>query len=257
VPMSQLQIGDKVLTSNSEWEPVYAFGHHNDNILASFVKLFFESGNQRDSIEMSPKHMVYVHGKTHPVSAESIQVGDTLVGRDNMKLVVTKIGQTRSRGIYAPLTPSGKINVNGIVASNYVSLQENAPEYVQVGGIPIMLSQHDLSHTWMAPFRLFCSSSSNMMSIEACRSTDGEGLSPWAAFGLTFAQWGQSQIILVQVPILTVTLIGLGLFAMVEVAVGLPISCLLLLASGGLASYWSKRVHAGFTVGITHKKTAA
>jgi Hint module len=238
VSMSELQIGDKVLTSNSEWESVYAFAHRNDNILVSFLILFVESGNERDSVEISAKHMVYVHGRTHPVTADSIQVGDTLVGRDNAKFVVTKIGQRRSQGIYAPLTPSGKIIVNSVVASNYVSLQNNSPEYVQVGGIPIMLSQHDMSHMWMAPFRVFCRSSASE-SVESCRSTDGDGISPWAAVGLKFAHWGQSQTILVQVPLLIVAILAIALFTLVEVVMGLPITTLLLLGSGGLVSYWT------------------
>jgi Hint module len=53
------------------------------------------------------------------------------------------------RGVYAPLTQSGDIQVNGILASNYVDLLE-LPSMI------LLPDQHTLAHILFYPQRIFC-----------------------------------------------------------------------------------------------------
>ena len=72
---------------------------------------------------MTGQHLVFVDGKTNPVRADSIQVGDRLQA-ETSNAVVKKIMLVTRNGIYNPLTSSGTIQVNGIAASSYIAFQE-------------------------------------------------------------------------------------------------------------------------------------
>ncbi|CAB9531682.1 Desert hedgehog protein [Seminavis robusta] len=252
-PCATLEVGAPVTAIQpSPLSPSSAFGHTpNRHVLATFVELFVESSKR--ALQMTGNHMVYVHGKSNPVRADSIQVGDSLLGKNNEPLKVTKIRETQKKGIYAPLTKSGTIVVDNILASNYISLQDNAAEYVELSFLPKVLSHHALSHLWMAPFRLLCSTTSTQF----CESVNENGLSQYAAFGFQFAEWGQSQNILVQIPFLIATVVVLALFALMEVVVGLPMTSLALLASGVGLSYMTRGLHASFTIGASTKQKVA
>merc|ERR1711933_690798 len=106
-------------------------------------------------LEMTGQHLVFVDGKTNPVRADSIKVGDLLQG-EGSNAVVEKIEFVTRKGIYNPLTSSGTIQVNGITASNYISFQKENNEYIELqGGIEIM-SHHDAAHVAMTPYRFYC-----------------------------------------------------------------------------------------------------
>ena len=99
----------------------------------------------------------------NPITAESLKVGDVLAGVEESKSghihKIVKI--TRHDGVYAPLTPSGTILVDGIHASTYVSLLEKGymmgDEYPQLAnGMNLPWSQHSLIHIWLAPYRIVC-----------------------------------------------------------------------------------------------------
>jgi hypothetical protein len=113
--------------------------------------------------------MVFVSGKSNPVRADSIQVGDMLRGESGDKKV-TKIRRVKRNGGYAPLTPNGSIVVDGIVASNYISLQSNAAEYVYFFGAAI-LSHQQFAHMLTSPVRLMCMG----ISAHLCSGYDEDG----------------------------------------------------------------------------------
>merc|ERR1719463_264714 len=100
--MEALQVGDYVKIGHGEsYEQVYAFAHRVPDRVADFVKLHTNAGSP---LEMTSEHLVFVNGKTNPVRAGSIKVGDILHAEGNNNAVVNKIEVVTKRGIYNPLT---------------------------------------------------------------------------------------------------------------------------------------------------------
>jgi Hint module len=113
------------------------------------VKIQLEHGN---ALEAMGNHLLFVDGKTVAVRADSIQVGDVLRGA-----TVTKADNVQSPGLYAPLTPSGFLIVNGVMASNYISL-EKADSHALLGQ-----NVHAFFHLGISPFHLLCNGASSGM----------------------------------------------------------------------------------------------
>jgi hypothetical protein len=61
-------------TSDDTFEPLYAFGHLDNGHQAIFLKITMVS----NALEVTGAHLVYLAGKTSPVRAGSITVGDQL-----------------------------------------------------------------------------------------------------------------------------------------------------------------------------------
>jgi hypothetical protein len=89
-----------------------------------------------------------------------MEVGDRLVQVSGDSTEVTNISIVRRYGAFAPFTTSGKVAVNGVVTSCYVSLQdksdvlvigniENAPFYALLVCVSTELL---LMHLWLLLF---------------------------------------------------------------------------------------------------------
>ena len=157
VTMENLQLGDRVFTGET-YQTVYSFGHLDKTRETEFLQIETNAGN---SLETTSGHLVYVDGKAAPVRADSIKLGDALEGA-----TVIKIGSVKKTGIFAPLTMDGKVVVDGVKASNYVSLGHvNDPSFI---GENI----HILSHLGIAPFRLLCT----RITPGACESYNENGI---------------------------------------------------------------------------------
>jgi Hint module len=151
IPISQLRIGDFVKSSNNKFTQVYGFGHLDHHRQGTFLHIVFrESGstmtnvlNQATFLKISAHHLVMLerNNKHYPISAKDIKVGDILSGRS-----VQSIMEVVRQGVYAPLTQSGDVMVNGILASNYVNLLQ----------MPSILDQHSMAHALFFPHRCFC-----------------------------------------------------------------------------------------------------
>ena len=231
--MKDLQMGDYVLTDAApqKYEPVYSFGHYEKNWDADFIQL----KTAQTSLELTANHLVYLHGQRSPIRADKVQVGDavqtTTTGSNHV--VVTKISMVQKRGLYMPLTPSGKIVVNGILSSSYVSIEDDAPAIVQHPLLQFWLSEHMLSHLWMAPFRMLCMGVSSKFCVEHPRSE--EGILDWLLTGQALAKWANNQSMIFQVPIGVLTFVALvGAFA-AETVFGAAFAPLALLAVVALA----------------------
>ena len=150
--VSKVQVGDKVLTTKG-YEAIYAFAHDNKPIRAQFLQIYTDMVKP---LEVSDDHLIYLLDQDLPVPAASIRIGDYLLG-ENGGMVVSRVERVEREGLYAPLTPSGNIIVDGVVASCYVSLQQHAPVIMELqGSISTGLSHHFVIHTWLTPFRLVC-----------------------------------------------------------------------------------------------------
>lgn len=154
--MSDLEIGERILTLNShgdlEYSPVLLFMHHSPQQETMFLRFHMESGI---NITITPSHLILrwekpkdtlLYEATH-VYAKVVKEGDQLLitshnssQRPLFVDTVIDIEVVHETGVYAPLTETGTIIVNDVVASCYA----------------VIYSQ-TLAHLSFAPVRLFLS----------------------------------------------------------------------------------------------------
>jgi len=154
VRMDQVEVGDFVQTDRG-FDLVYAFGHRNRDIEADYLSIYTKS---HVPLEISANHMVFVEreGTSKFIPAQSLIKGDLVITGDGGVDMVINIGKTRSRGVFAPLTASGTVVVNGgIVASSYISLQG---EMLQIGTINTPVNMQWVAHSFLTPYRVICTS---------------------------------------------------------------------------------------------------
>jgi hypothetical protein len=146
VAMEDLQVGDRVLTGSGKYQPIYSFGHYSEDRAADFLQIYTQGNKQ--PLEMSGNHLLFKEGEA--VRADSVKVGDVLSNGQ-----VTKIGSQFKQGLYMPLTEEGTIVVNGVVASSYVSITEEAPSAVKTSKA-FLGNEQNLLHWWLSPYRMMC-----------------------------------------------------------------------------------------------------
>ena len=202
VAMKDLSQGDYVLTSNNKYEPVYAFGHRHTEKTTEFVQIETTTNGKPNPnpLEMTGQHLVFLQGKSNPVRADSIKVGDILQGEGGVPAVVTHLDTVTRDGLYGPLTVGGTIVVDGIVASSYTSNQdkEDDPEYPKLnGGSTLPVSHHLGMHLFYSPLRLMCLGVSPELCVNA--NTRSDGMHWFASLGAVVASWIEEQSLLVQI----------------------------------------------------------
>jgi Leucine-rich repeat (LRR) protein len=201
VKMSELRVGDSILTSTGKYSTVYAFAHNNPTRPAEFLQIWTKD-NQHSALEITGDHLVVQSGYTNPVRADSIRVGDQLQSLEGPSAVV-RIEKVSKLGVYAPLNNEGTLVVNGIAASSYVSLRTGSN--VMTG---LSISYHGLIHIAVAPFRLFC----GLLFPWERVGNNADGMPYYVAFGLTLLRWVESQHWFVQNIAMALILVIAGLF---------------------------------------------
>ena len=142
--MKDLQVGENVLCVKRNGEVGYSrmfcFLHYLPNQSAQYLSVETMQGR---TIHISANHLIFT-AKLQPVLAGEIKEGDSLIVCDEQNQPatsqVTKIHTVQKQGVYAPLTRSGVIVVDGVMASCYASFHS-----------------HDLAHVAFAPLRLYSS----------------------------------------------------------------------------------------------------
>lgn len=232
IAMKDLRVGDYVLTylkhhqqqqqQQQQYEQVYAFAHRNENRSVEFLQIY-TNDTQQPPLEISTRHMVYLENKKYPITADRVQVGDVLKGiqvldNGDTKTTtttpkwVTKISKTTKHGLYAPLTTSGTIVVNGIVASAYTSLQENSnKDHVELLGMTTPLSQQGYCHLGLSPFRLICT-----LSRSLCHRSNPDGMPHYIAWSVRVTNWVYEQPWMIQVAYLLLFFVSMTTCVMFE-----------------------------------------
>jgi Hint module len=159
VPMSQLRIGDYVKSGEDKFTQVYGFGHFDHNRDGVFLQITLHSEANDEAItsqasslsmflEVSPPHLIMIekNHKQYRVPAREVRVDDILSGHR-----VKSIQEVIRHGVYAPLTQSGDILINCILASNYVDL-------ISLPSMILLPDQHTLAYILFFPQRMFCRS---------------------------------------------------------------------------------------------------
>jgi len=116
----------------------YTYLHYDAESSAEFLSLHCND----DELLISLDHLVFT-GNGDPISAQKVQIGDTLVKvrREDhaVEIVsVTNIQRKTLKGIFAPLTKSGTLLVNGFLVSCYAHVKS-----------------HEVAHASLAPLRFW------------------------------------------------------------------------------------------------------
>mmetsp|Transcript_40608 Transcript_40608/g.46170 ORF Transcript_40608/g.46170 Transcript_40608/m.46170 type:complete len:893 (+) Transcript_40608:147-2825(+) len=248
VLMKDLKLGDEVLVtedSNSfdrnSFSPVYSFGHYNPNVEAEYIQIDYynfygkeewDKKEDRRQLKLSKDHMVFVlmeendheeglhNNKKRAIPASSVAPGDRLVLSSStstngqhpiLSAIVTKTSVTRAIGAYAPFTLTGTISVNGVLASNYVSLLNNNKKNSATNNNALLLHYEQfLAHSFQAPHRITCH-----ISWSLCKKTEtynSEGISHWVSTPLAFFQWLLFHRSILQTMLVVPAIFGIALF---------------------------------------------
>ena len=210
VLMKDLQLGDKVYTG-SEYDLVYAFAHRDMDATVDFLQIYTH-GLVGQPLQVSGNHMVFIHGKSNPIRAIDIAVGDTLQNSSGNGSVVSRIETVKSKGLYAPLTVSGKLLVDDVVASSYVAVLGTDREFVELAGVTLPITHSSAGHTFSTPLRLMCMT----VSPKICEWKSEGGMHPWLSFGQKLASAMENQHFIMQLIMLIVALCLLLPFALIE-----------------------------------------
>ena len=211
--MKHLNVGDRVLAGDGTYEVIYGFAHLKKTGTAEFLEIQTE-GKIWGPLEVTVDHLVYVNEKFLP--AKSIRIGDMLQ-IEGASAVGIKITAGWKMGLYAPLTPSGTLLVNGVKVSSYVTLKKggNSQEYKQLH----FLSQHMFIHMVLSPLRMAC------MGISPCLCSnvhidEESGYPPVVGFGLFMADFIDQKNIMLQVFVFAVKVCFFGPFYLAESILG-------------------------------------
>jgi len=133
--MSHVQVGDVVESYDPEtaqgvWSPVISFLHRDPQKAAEYLQIecVCPQTKEKKCLAISAEHMVFVPAKggcPEAVPAGTLRVGDFVeqggVGLGKRPPTeVVRIGIVNLTGVYAPLTKTGCLVVDGILASCYV-----------------------------------------------------------------------------------------------------------------------------------------
>lgn len=163
IPMSDLRVGDRVLSISSsgsvEYSDVMTFMDRDDDSYGLFYTLHTDSGK---FLTLTAKHLLYIAKNNSTFSgvddseivfADTVREGQYLILGDTDSLNLSKIVKitvdTR-KGIYAPLTKHGTIIVNGVVTSCYAYI--NSASVAHLVFAP-MRAYHDISQYFLSFLR--------------------------------------------------------------------------------------------------------
>jgi len=141
--MNELQIGDSVQVEGGSFEPIYAFGAHKTSEPETvMVTVATESGK---SLSLSPSHWMYVEadGVQTAIKAMDVREGHVVFVEGGGKDLIVKTSTSVMKGLYNPMTPSGTIVVDGVLASVYAG--KSHPDYLHILATPARLASKVMS----------------------------------------------------------------------------------------------------------------
>jgi Hint module len=176
VPIHQLFIGDYVESGDGQYTQIYGFGHLDHKKEGQFFHISFHNSYvTRDTLlssppsfmELSAAHLIRIE-RNHQqcyIQAKDVVKGDVLFNGFHDPVIVDEIEIVLRQGVYAPLTYSGHIVVNGIVSSNYVHIRHFDSLFLDVL-VSTGWNAHTIGHFLFTPQRIFCSYYMNMCQQE-------------------------------------------------------------------------------------------
>ena len=213
--MDALKIGDSVLTADGFFSKVYSFGH-KASFKTTYLQVFSASMKQGHPLEISSEHMIYTHDRAKSalkiVAAGDLEVGDSLLTKEGLPSEILWIRKVERQGVYSPLTESGNLFVNGVLASSYVSrnwLKDH------VSGDTL----HAFQHGATLPLRLFC----GVVDCKTEMYNEKTGFSGWVQFWFDVEQWMLSLPMFLQAPFLMLLAFPSTLILLMGKVLGMPV----------------------------------
>jgi hypothetical protein len=146
IRIDEVKNGDILHVGQDKFSRVYSFGHYSTMTKANYIQL--HTSGLKGPLEISKDHMVFVTGH-NAVPVSMVAVGDMLLLSDGSALEVSRNGTATRVGAYAPFTESGTIAVSSVLASSYISLQENSEALIF--GLIKVVSIQWVAHAFLAP----------------------------------------------------------------------------------------------------------
>jgi hypothetical protein len=200
--LQDVKIGDMVMVDSGLYEAIYSFGHKSPNSVNMLLEI---DTSVLLPLQVSKDHMIFVHPNL-AIPASILKEGDTIVGGDGQPVLITSIKTVAAdSGVFAPFTISGKIVVNGLLASSFVAYNDTAFLTLVRG---IQFSYQWIAHSFEFPHRIACH---HMASCPDETYTDS-GISTWVATPNLFAKWLLNQRRIIQLPLLMLVLVVLAVF---------------------------------------------
>ena len=111
IRMDEIEVGT-LIHDGSSYSRVVGFLHRSIDIAPTqYLSINFDNDQQ---LEISPKHCIFL-ADGHDMFARDVQVGDVMASGQ----VVRSIDRTKYNSLFAPLTETGTVMVNGVLASCY------------------------------------------------------------------------------------------------------------------------------------------
>jgi len=127
--MDQLRAGDFVLSEKGQWVEVVSWMHRDEQAVTEFMEVSHSNG----MVTLSPDHLIWVineQGERQDMPAGDVSVGAWLIDEHGVMQQVTNVERkTHEGGIYAPLTSTGDIVVDGVLCSCFNAIELPAPFY--------------------------------------------------------------------------------------------------------------------------------
>mmetsp|Transcript_10298 Transcript_10298/g.21641 ORF Transcript_10298/g.21641 Transcript_10298/m.21641 type:complete len:488 (-) Transcript_10298:45-1508(-) len=163
--MDQLRVGDLVGAEGGVLSPVIAFSHRDPQKRESFL-VFHTRNNNNNSrqLHVTRGHYLRVLDNNAAAAADhgdgeylrvagELRVGDFLVSEHAAREEIVRIEEQESTGVFSPLTLSGTIIVDGVVASCFTNLIH--PTIARAASAPLRWLFLALSHSTLARNALF------------------------------------------------------------------------------------------------------
>ncbi len=153
--LDELRIGQEVLDSNMRFAKVVGWLHRVPSLETDFLEIDHLTGK----LLVTPDHLLYCSTAGNYIpsrdvkSLEVVYIDGTLITSEIHRKSVVK-----RRGIYAPLTASGSLLVNGVHASCYASPGELAVEVTQAAGNLALAPFRLLPHSILPELDSYCKS---------------------------------------------------------------------------------------------------
>jgi len=179
VSMNTLKIGDLVRAGENKFTQVIGFIHHDHIVEADFLQI--HAAGLKAPLEISHDHMVFVDNA--PIRASHVKLGDVLSGSGSEQHKVSEIKIVKRRGVYAPLTETGTLHVNGALASSYAAVLAYSP-----------VNQHYGAHAFFAIRRLICAFNAGICKGESYTNGFPDWLFPAIRFMALTQQYPAVQV---------------------------------------------------------------
>lgn len=155
--ISSLQSGDALLDELGAATTFVSWIKREDanQLLTQSIEYMRHSSNVTERLTLSPNHHLYVRASTGAkqlVFAWNVQVGDFLIGgsREDEQLRVTGVTWEEKLGVYAPLTLSGSLVVDGVLVSNYAEFPPSDQLLIHAAMAPLRAAYHLLPRSIFA-----------------------------------------------------------------------------------------------------------